>query len=90
MFNWEGAMTRTLNDSGIAKPAIRKKEIHYPDSDGKPIAENTEQFDYIVDIKLGLEWLFAKRADVFIAGDLLWYPIEGDNKTCIAPDVLVA
>ncbi len=29
-------------------------------------------------------------ADVFIAGDLLWYPVEGNNKIRQAPDVIVA
>jgi Uma2 family endonuclease len=24
-----------------------------------------------------------------VAGDLLWYPVEGDNKTRIAPDAMV-
>ncbi len=37
-----------------------------------------------------LDWLFANNADVFVAGDLLWYPVEGDNKTRQAPDVMVA
>ncbi|UBF27698.1 Uma2 family endonuclease [Kovacikia minuta CCNUW1] len=64
--------------------------IFYPDSDGKPIADNTKQFRWIVVIQQNLEWLFADNPDVFVAGDLLWYPIEGNNKICNAPDVLVA
>jgi Uma2 family endonuclease len=64
--------------------------IHYPDSDGKPMADNTKQFDKIVEIKLGLESIFADRDDVFIAGDLLWYPEQGNNRFCLAPDVMVA
>ncbi len=28
--------------------------------------------------------------DVFIAGDLFWYPVEGDPSIRVAPDVLVA
>ena len=68
---------------------VRKKQIVYPDSDGKPMADNTKQFNWIVKIKEGLEVLFADRADVFVAGDLLWYPYEGDNKTRIAPDAMV-
>ena len=63
--------------------------LFYPDSDGKPMVENTEQYCWIVMIKENLEILFAHNLDVFIAGDLLWYPIEGDNKTCQAPDVMV-
>jgi len=64
-------------------------EIIYPDSDGEPMAENTQQFRWIVVIKENLELLFADHEDVFVAGDLLWYPIEGDNKTRRAPDALV-
>ena len=64
-------------------------EIHYPESDGKPMADNTKQFKLIVMIKENLEIWFAAMAHVFIAGDLLWYPIEGDNSTCLAPDAMV-
>ncbi|MCP2729576.1 Uma2 family endonuclease [Limnofasciculus baicalensis] len=66
-----------------------KPDIIYPDSDGEPMADNTKQFDLIVAIKLGLELLFANDNTIFVAGNLLWYPIEGDNKTRIAPDVMV-
>jgi Uma2 family endonuclease len=64
-------------------------DIVYPDTDGKPMAENTKQYRWIVMIKENLEILLASILDVFIAGDLLWYPIEGDNVTCLAPDVMV-
>jgi Uma2 family endonuclease len=64
-------------------------EIIYPESDGKPMADNTMQFRWIVVIQQNIEWLFADDPNVFVAGDLLWYPVEGDNKTCQAPDVMV-
>lgn len=64
-------------------------ELVYPESDGKPMADNTKQFRWIVTIKENLEILFASQGDVFIAGDLLWYPVEGNNKLCQAPDVMV-
>jgi len=66
-----------------------KPEVIYPDSDGKPMADNTKQFRWIVTIKENLEWLFADDPNVFVAGDLLWYPIKGNNKTCQAPDAMV-
>ena len=66
-----------------------KPDIIYPDSDGEPMADNTRQFNLIVAIKLGLELLFTNDNTIFVAGNLLWYPIEGDNKTRIAPDVMV-
>ena len=64
-------------------------EIIYPDSDGNPMADNTEHYEWIVKIKENLEILFASENDVFIAGDLLWYPVEGSVKTRQAPDVMV-
>ena len=64
-------------------------EILYPDCDGQPMSDNTKQFRWIVTIKENLEILFAEHPDVFIAGDLLWYPIEGNNKTRFAPDAMV-
>ena len=66
----------------------KKPEIVYPDSDGKPMSDNTEQYKWIVIIKENLEIIFAAVAKVFIAGDLLWYPMEGSKK-CQAPDVMV-
>jgi Uma2 family endonuclease len=64
--------------------------VEYPDSDGQPMSDNTLQFEWIVTIKEGLGALFADRPDVFVAGDLLWYPVEGDPTTRAAPDALVA
>ncbi|PSR15975.1 hypothetical protein C8255_20280 [filamentous cyanobacterium CCP3] len=64
-------------------------KIDYPDSDGQPMADNTKQFRWIVVIKENLELLFANDPEVFVAGDLLWYPVEGDNTIRQAPDVMV-
>ncbi|HEY9752518.1 MAG TPA: Uma2 family endonuclease [Coleofasciculaceae cyanobacterium] len=71
-------------------PPSPEVEVIYPDSDGQPMADNTKQFRWIVVIKENLENCFRDRADVFVAGDLLWYPVEGNNKIRQAPDVLVA
>lgn len=65
------------------------KPIIYPERDGKPMADNTRQFDTIVMIQGGLAALFADRPDVFVAGDLLWYPVEGDITIRAAPDAMV-
>jgi len=63
----------------------------YPESDGLPMAENTQQYDWLVKIKENLEILFADRPDVFVAGNLLWYPVP-DRRIAgpIGPDVFVA
>ncbi|NEQ65810.1 MAG: Uma2 family endonuclease [Symploca sp. SIO2D2] len=64
-------------------------EIIYPDSDGQPIADNTIQFRWITVIYDNLVWLFASDNQVFVAGDLLWYPVKDNNKLRQAPDVMV-
>lgn len=64
-------------------------QILYPDSDGQPMADNTKQFRWIVTIQQNLDWLYANDPQVFVAGDLLWYPVEGRNNLCTAPDVMV-
>ncbi|BAZ30811.1 hypothetical protein NIES4074_32780 [Cylindrospermum sp. NIES-4074] len=69
-------------------PPDTKKEIIYPESDGQPMADNTKQFELIVLIKKNLDLLFANDPNVFIAGDLLWYPVEGDNTNRRAPDAM--
>jgi Uma2 family endonuclease len=68
----------------IAAPAII-----YPESDGKPMADNTRQFRLIVMIQGGLDAQFAQQPDVFVAGDLLWYPVEGQPGIHAAPDIMV-
>ena len=65
------------------------RQIIYPDSDGQPMADHTKQFRWIVLIKENLELLFADRSDVFVAGDLLWYPVEGHPEIRVAPDAMV-
>lgn len=69
-----------------AKPATLQ-EVYYPESDGKPMAENTLQFEWIVTIKENLDALLP---DAFVAGDLFWYSQQGNNRRRQAPDILVA
>jgi len=66
-----------------------KPDIEYPSTDGEPMAQNTKQYRYITTLHGGLSAMFRDRPDVFVAADLFWYPIEGDNKTRAAPDVMV-
>jgi Uma2 family endonuclease len=64
-------------------------KVYYPDSDSQPMADNTKQFRWIVTIKENLDLLFAADPNVFVAGDLLWYPVEGNNTIRNAPDAMV-
>jgi len=66
------------------------RTVVYPESDGLPMAENTVQYDWISLLKWNIEVLFGDREDVFVAGDNFIYPVEGNNKIRLAPDVYVA
>jgi Uma2 family endonuclease len=63
--------------------------IVYPDCDGQPMSVNTLQFEWIVTIEGGLAALFRKNPDVFVAGDLWWYPVEREPTIRSAPDAMV-
>ncbi|TAG89304.1 MAG: Uma2 family endonuclease [Oscillatoriales cyanobacterium] len=66
-----------------------KSKIIYLDDNGELMSNNTELFRLIVEIKENLELVFANDPNVFVAGDLLWYPVEGNNKLSQAPDIMV-
>jgi len=68
---------------------LSKAEIIYPESDGKPMADNTKQFRWILVIQQNIDWLYANESQVFVAGDLLWYPVEGQTEIAAAPDTMV-
>lgn len=62
-----------------------KDKIVYPESDGKPMCDNTLQYYWITVIQENLD----KILPCFVAADLLWYPVEGEPKISAAPDVMV-
>jgi Uma2 family endonuclease len=65
-------------------------QLLYPDSDGKPMADNTVQYRWIVCLVSNLRHLFEGQT-VFVAGDLLWYPqqVEVPPAPAQAPDAMV-
>lgn len=67
-----------------------KIEPLYPDSDGQPMADNTEQYQWIVRLVSNLRALL-KGQVAFVVGDLLWYPVQVDAPPAPsqAPDVMV-
>jgi len=68
---------------------VTTEEIIYPCSDGQPMADSTIQYKLIVTIKEGCELLFKDDPNVFVAADLLWYPLERRNDISQAPDIMV-
>ena len=63
--------------------------VNYPARDGRDVSDNTLQEEWIDKIKGGLEVLYRDAPRVFVASDLMWYPIKGNNRRRLAPDVMV-
>ena len=76
-------MTQTLTAGTI------DEGVFYPESDGKPMAEGSEQGYWVRLIEGGLEDMFADDPNVFVEGDLLWYPVKGKPGVTAAPDAMV-
>jgi Uma2 family endonuclease len=68
---------------------VRKKVVHYPETDGKPMAETDLHRDNLFGVLYPLQWYFRDRDDVYVSGNLFVYYEEGNPKKCVAPDVFV-
>jgi Uma2 family endonuclease len=62
----------------------------YPDSDGLPMSDNTLQWECTVTVKEGLEAQYVDDPNVFVAGNLLWYPVEGHPEIRTGGDAMTA
>ena len=69
--------------------ALDHEPVHYPESDGKPMAETDEHRDEMSDLIGAFRRFYANRDDVYVSGNLLLYYKEGDPKKRRAPDVFV-
>jgi Uma2 family endonuclease len=67
-----------------------EREIHYPASDGQPMAETTLHRKVMSDLIEALERRYADTPDVWVGGNLFLYYEKGDPSACVAPDVLLA
>ena len=73
--------------SGTAYPARRR--VHYPESNGLPLAETRFQWDSLTYAGNALDVHFRERPDVAVEGNRLLYYVEGDIRSRVAPDVFV-
>jgi Uma2 family endonuclease len=64
-----------------------QREIYYPESDGKPMAETELHADVMVDLKHALQARYAGDPDVQVGGNLLLYYEEGNPRASVSPDV---
>ncbi len=70
-------------------PALPASHVHYPESDGKPIAETDTHCHAILDTIATLKEYFRTAPDVYVSGNLLLYYEAGNPTASVAPDVFV-
>jgi len=73
----------------MAITQAQQKTVHYPCSDGKPMAETPEHLEAMVYLVAALQAYFAQRKDVYVAGNQFMYWVEGNPRQRVAPDVYV-
>ena len=65
------------------------RKVHYPESNGLPLAETRFQYDSLTYAAGALDVHFRDRSDVAVEGNRLLYYVEGDPRLRVAPDVFV-
>ena len=68
---------------------LRNREVEYPSSDGKPMAETDLHRDEMVYVIEALQDHFRSAEDVYVSGNLLLYFVEGNPHYSVSPDALV-
>lgn len=66
-----------------------QNEIHYPESDGRPMGDTEIHAQILEDLRFALVRRYADVPDVYVWGNLFLYYREGDPKACVAPDVFL-
>lgn len=66
------------------------REVHYPEGDGKPMAETGLHALALMRLMMLMRFVFDRRSDVHVTGNLMMYWVEGDPRQRVSPDVLVA
>jgi Uma2 family endonuclease len=65
------------------------QQIHYPESDGKPMGETDVHIDALIYLREALRDHFREDPQIYVAGNMLLYYEEGNPTACVAPDVFV-
>ena len=82
------AITPPYDHVHLPSPA-RKKTIHYPTGDSKPMAEDTLHRDLMFYAIAALQSHFADHADIYISGNDFLYYEEGNAQARVSPDCYV-
>src|SRR6266705_2631133 len=66
-----------------------EKQLYYPETDRKPMAETDVYIDVLIYLREALKDHCREAPQVYVAGDMLLYDEEGNPAACVAPDVFV-
>lgn len=66
-----------------------EEQIHYPESDGEPMAETELHLEELVYVWQALKDRFGEEPDVFVGANLFLYYRRGDPAAVVAPDGFV-
>jgi Uma2 family endonuclease len=67
----------------------KPKEVIYPESDGKPMAETDVHIDQIIDLRKALQAYYRDNPTVYVSGNIFIYYLENDTREQVSPDLFV-
>jgi Uma2 family endonuclease len=66
-----------------------QRDIHYPESDGEPMAETEIHLDVTIDLIQGLRRRYRDVPDIYVVGDMFLYYVQGNPRSVVSPDVFL-
>jgi Uma2 family endonuclease len=66
-----------------------RRDVHYPESDGKPMGETEIHIREIMYLFQALDEHLRNTPDVYVGADMLLYYVEGNPRQVVVPDVFV-
>jgi Uma2 family endonuclease len=69
--------------------ATTPRQVDYPTSDGRPMAETDVHRDLMLDLIETLKVRFAADPEIYVSGNLLLFYEEGNRRRHVSPDVFV-
>ncbi|MFL6263900.1 MAG: Uma2 family endonuclease [Thermoanaerobaculia bacterium] len=66
-----------------------RRDVHYPESDGKPMGETEIHIREIIYLFEALDEHLKEVPDVYVGADMLLYYVEGNPRKFVVPDVFV-
>jgi Uma2 family endonuclease len=83
------ATTSTTCEQRAENMATKSRTIHYPESDGEPMAETPVHRNNMADLIGTLGYRYAKEKKVYVSGNMMMYYVKGNPRKSVSPDMFV-